>query len=265
MQISDVIKQVTVISLMTKYKQPQLLPDAVNCHCISNWTFMSIARCQIGFGLHQSYLQLSTILQGEDTVTGCGGHPCMWWGLQRMVVTLKRQQDKKREHVFYISGRNSGARRFNERWWGKLLRTQAAEIWKFGCGFGMVWEFPNSLQGFPMLFLNFWLAAAFDMGLAMIFYKFRHWIAVTGTLRHAATDNWPTLTKKGLDIEEVKVPRTDRAPETPATKTFWCTNWVLWCLRAEWQIQIKPRELIIPIVASAEQSTANYSTFAGSR
>ena len=62
-----------------------------------------------------------------------------------MVVTLKRQQDKKREHLFYICGRNSGAHASGFRW-GDLLRTQAAEFWEFGCGYGM-----KSLHGFSML------------------------------------------------------------------------------------------------------------------
>lgn len=46
--------------------------------------------------------------------------------LQRMVVTLKRQQDKKREHVFYISGRNSDPRA-SELMLGNLLRL---DCWK---------------------------------------------------------------------------------------------------------------------------------------
>lgn len=59
--------------------------------------------------------------------------------LQRMVVTLKRQQDKKREHVFYISGRNSGARPNGSsgRWWGKLLRLECwkpNQVWKDDSG-----------------------------------------------------------------------------------------------------------------------------------
>ena len=139
-----------------------------------------------------------------------------------MVVTLKRQQDKKREHVFYISGRNSGARPNGSsgRWWGKLLRTQAAEFWEFGCGFGVSQFF----QGVSMLFLNQLLtSSSIRHGTCYVF------------LNNPGHNNI-LVHKLGALMPPRSVANSNQAPRAYHSRC-----------------------------ASAEQSTVNYSTLAGSR